>query len=146
MPDAAPAAPGIAEIDAAALRLQGRATRTPLLNAPLLDRIAGRRVFVKAECLQRTGSFKFRGAWSAVSALPAAADYAAAVDRTVWRCEWRIPLGVLQFTPGDRAALPLNVTAYRSEDDQFIQWAGTLGETWDLTRGGRLFFRTAATN
>mgnify|MGYP005836916379 CR=1 FL=1 len=79
-------------------------------------------------------------------AIRAAADYAAAVDRTVWRCEWRIPLGVLQFTPGDRAALPLNVTAYRSEDDQFIQWAGTLGETWDLTRGGRLFFRTAATN
>jgi threonine dehydratase len=40
------------------------------LNAPLLDRIAGRRVFVKAECLQWTGSFKFRGGWSAVSALP----------------------------------------------------------------------------
>lgn len=68
-PEAPPAAPGIAEIDAAAARLAGRALRTPLLNAPLLDRIAGRRVYVKAECLQRTGSFKFRGAWSAVSAL-----------------------------------------------------------------------------
>jgi threonine dehydratase len=41
------------------------------LSSPLLDRIAGRQVLVKAECLQRTGSFKFRGAWSAVSALPA---------------------------------------------------------------------------
>ena len=59
----------IAMIEAAALRLQGHVRRTPLLNAPLLDRIAGRRVFVKAECLQWTGSFKFRGAWSALTAL-----------------------------------------------------------------------------
>lgn len=59
----------IAMIRAAAQRLKGHARRTPLLNAPLLDRIAGRRVFVKAECLQWTGSFKFRGAWSALTAL-----------------------------------------------------------------------------
>jgi threonine dehydratase len=61
--------PTIAEIDAAANRLQGHARRTPLLSSPFLDEIAGRRVFVKAECLQHTGSFKFRGAWAAVSAL-----------------------------------------------------------------------------
>jgi threonine dehydratase len=59
----------IAMIEAAALRLHGHVRRTPLLNAPLLNRIAGRRVFVKAECLQWTGSFKFRGGWSALSAL-----------------------------------------------------------------------------
>lgn len=59
----------IAMIEAAAARLAGHARLTPLLNAPLLDRIAGRRVFVKAECLQWTGSFKYRGGWSAVSAL-----------------------------------------------------------------------------
>ena len=56
-------------INAAAARLAGHARRTPLLSSPFLDEIAGRRVFVKAECLQHTGSFKFRGAWSAVSAL-----------------------------------------------------------------------------
>ena len=61
----------IAMIDAAAARMAGHVRRTPLLNAPLLDRIAGRRVFVKAECLQWTGSFKFRGGWSALSALSA---------------------------------------------------------------------------
>lgn len=61
----------IAAIEAAAARLAGHARLTPLLNAPLLDRIAGRRIFIKAECLQLTGSFKFRGGWSAVSALPA---------------------------------------------------------------------------
>ena len=60
----------IAMIEAAAARLQGRARVTPMLSSPFLDDIAGRRVFVKAECLQHTGSFKFRGGWSAVSALP----------------------------------------------------------------------------
>ena len=56
-------------IQAAAGRLAGHVRRTPLLNAPLLDEIAGRRVWIKPECLQHTGSFKFRGAWSALSAL-----------------------------------------------------------------------------
>ncbi|MFN3722134.1 MAG: threonine/serine dehydratase [Paracoccaceae bacterium] len=60
-----------AMIQAAAARLTGHARVTPFLNAPLLDAACGKRVFVKAECLQVTGSFKFRGAWSAVSALPA---------------------------------------------------------------------------
>lgn len=56
-------------IKAAAKRIEGHAVKTPLLNAPLLDALAGRRVFVKAECLQKTGSFKYRGARSAISAL-----------------------------------------------------------------------------
>lgn len=60
----------IAMIEAARQRLHGQALRTPLLHSPFLDEIAGRRVLVKAECLQRTGSFKFRGAYAAVSALP----------------------------------------------------------------------------
>ncbi len=56
-------------IRAAATRLKGHARRTPMLTSPFLDEIAGRRVLVKPECLQHTGSFKFRGGWSAVSAL-----------------------------------------------------------------------------
>lgn len=56
-------------ITAAADRLRGHARRTPMLSSPFLDEIAGRRVLIKVECLQHTGSFKFRGAWSAVSAL-----------------------------------------------------------------------------
>ncbi|TCL69728.1 threonine/serine dehydratase [Rhizobium sp. BK251] len=57
-------------IEAARARLDGHVRRTPLLSSPFVDEIAGRRVFVKAECLQHSGSFKFRGGWSAVSALP----------------------------------------------------------------------------
>ena len=56
-------------IRAAAQRIQDHARYTPLLNSPFLDEIAGRRVWVKPECLQHTGSFKFRGGWSALSAL-----------------------------------------------------------------------------
>jgi threonine dehydratase len=52
-------------IRAARDRLEGHVRRTPLLNSPFLDEIAGRRVWVKPECLQHTGSFKFRGGWSA---------------------------------------------------------------------------------
>ena len=59
----------IDRIEAAARRLEGHAVRTPLLNVPLLDRTAGRRVFIKPECLQKSGSFKYRGARSAISAL-----------------------------------------------------------------------------
>lgn len=56
-------------IRAAASRLDGHVRRTPLLNSPFLDEIAGRRVWIKPECLQHTGSFKFRGGWSALSAM-----------------------------------------------------------------------------
>ncbi|WP_170405002.1 threonine ammonia-lyase [Ruegeria arenilitoris] len=56
-------------IEAAAVRLQGHARETPILTSPFLDDLAGRSVLVKPECLQHTGSFKFRGAWSAISAL-----------------------------------------------------------------------------
>ncbi|PVH29550.1 threonine ammonia-lyase [Pararhodobacter oceanensis] len=70
-------------IEAAAGRLAGHARRTPLLSSPLLDEVAGRRVLVKAECLQRTGSFKFRGAWNAISALE--------------------PAGVIAFSSGNHA-------------------------------------------
>ncbi|WP_151717696.1 threonine ammonia-lyase [Gemmobacter serpentinus] len=59
----------ITRIEAAAFRLQGHALRTPLLGSDFLNQIAGRRLWLKAECLQLTGSFKFRGGWSAVSAL-----------------------------------------------------------------------------
>lgn len=58
-------------IAAAARRLAGHVLETPMLTSPFLDEIAGRRVLVKAECLQHTGSFKYRGAKSAVTALMA---------------------------------------------------------------------------
>lgn len=56
-------------IRAAALRIEGHARVTPMLSSPFLDKIAGRKLLVKPECLQHTGSFKFRGGWASVSML-----------------------------------------------------------------------------
>ena len=50
-------------------RLKGHAVLTPLIENPVLNERAQGRVLIKAECLQRTGSFKFRGAWNAISRL-----------------------------------------------------------------------------
>jgi len=62
--------PTPADVDAAVPRLAGVAVRTPLINAPVLDAAIGARVFLKAETLQRTGSFKFRGAYNKISQIP----------------------------------------------------------------------------
>src|SRR5688572_27837490 len=64
------APPTAADVDAAAAKLAGVALRTPLINSPVLDLAVGARVFLKAETLQRTGSFKFRGAYNKLSSLP----------------------------------------------------------------------------
>jgi threonine dehydratase len=63
--------PTAADVDAAAHRLAGVALRTPLICSPVLDQLTGGRVFLKAETLQRTGSFKFRGAYNKLSSLSA---------------------------------------------------------------------------
>jgi threonine dehydratase len=62
--------PTAEDVDAAARRLLGVALRTPLITSPVLDALAGARVFLKAETLQRTGSFKFRGAYNRLAAIP----------------------------------------------------------------------------
>jgi threonine dehydratase len=65
-----PAPPDVADLRAAADRLRGVAVRTPLLRAPALDATLGATCVVKPEMLQRTGSFKFRGAYNKISRLP----------------------------------------------------------------------------
>jgi threonine dehydratase len=65
--------PTAADVRAAADRLAGHAVRTPLLRSPVLDADVGATVLLKPESLQRTGSFKFRGAWNKLSQLDPAA-------------------------------------------------------------------------
>jgi threonine dehydratase len=67
-----PVLPTAADVDVAAQRLAGVALRTPLVTSPVLDALTGARVFLKAETLQRTGSFKFRGAYNKLSSIPRA--------------------------------------------------------------------------
>lgn len=61
--------PTIDDVKAAADRIKGIAVRTPLLRNDVLDARLGAKAFVKAECLQRGGAFKMRGAANAISAL-----------------------------------------------------------------------------
>jgi threonine dehydratase len=82
-----PGAPSLTEIEAAAKRLSGLAVRTPLLEVPALNERIGGRVLVKAETLQRTGSFKFRGAYNKISQIPEAAR----------------PRGVVAYSSGNHA-------------------------------------------
>lgn len=133
-------------IQAAAARLAGHARLTPLLNAPLLDDIAGRRIFVKAECLQLTGSFKFRGGWSAISALPAdrrakgilafsSGNHAQGVALAAQR--HGIPAVILM--PSDAPAVKIdNTRAYGAEVilyDRATQNRDTLGAALTAERG-----------
>jgi threonine dehydratase len=64
-------APTLPDIEAARTRLDGVARVTPVYRSETLSRLAGREVHLKAENLQRTGSFKVRGAYNRISALTA---------------------------------------------------------------------------
>ena len=75
------------DVEIAAARIAGHAVRTPLLRSDALDTICGGRVWLKPENLQRTGSFKFRGAYNRLAALTA---------------EER-PRGVVAFSSGNHA-------------------------------------------
>jgi threo-3-hydroxy-L-aspartate ammonia-lyase len=59
-----------ADVEAAARRLDGVAHRTPVFHSRTLDALVGARVYAKAECMQRGGAFKFRGAYNRIAALP----------------------------------------------------------------------------
>jgi threonine dehydratase len=75
------------DVVAAGKRLAGVVVKTPVLESNWLNEKAGGRVFIKPECLQHTGSFKFRGAWNFISQLDGA-DY---------------PDGVVAFSSGNHA-------------------------------------------
>ncbi|WP_045389099.1 threonine/serine dehydratase [Falsirhodobacter sp. alg1] len=133
-------------IEAAAGRGRGYIRRTPLLNSPLLDAVAGRRVFVKAECLQVTGSFKFRGAWSAISALApdvrargiiafSSGNHAQGVARAAQMHE--VPAVIIM--PADAPAQKIaNTRAYGAEVvlyDRYTQSREAIGEALAAERG-----------
>ncbi len=64
--------PDFSDVLAARSRLEGHAVITPLLRSEALDALTGGRILLKPECLQRTGTFKFRGAFNRLSMIPEA--------------------------------------------------------------------------
>jgi threonine dehydratase len=85
--------PTAADVEAAARRLAGMSVETPLLASPALDERTGGRIFVKPESLQRTGSFKFRGAYNKLKTLLERAGAQGNVARG----------GVVAFSSGNHA-------------------------------------------
>ena len=67
-----PTLPDFSDVRAAVARLSGVAHRTPVLTSRTADALTGAALFFKCENLQRGGAFKFRGAYNAIAALPAA--------------------------------------------------------------------------
>jgi threonine dehydratase len=63
------AIPTLADIEAARTRIASLVRATPVYSSEALSRLAGRRMFLKAENLQRTGSFKIRGAVNKIASL-----------------------------------------------------------------------------
>lgn len=61
--------PDYSDITAAQERIRKHAVITPLLSSPRVNDLLGGTLLIKADCLQRTGSFKFRGACNAVGML-----------------------------------------------------------------------------
>ncbi len=59
----------LADIQEAAARIAGTIHRTPVMTSETLDTLAGRRIFLKCENLQKVGAFKYRGATNAVRKL-----------------------------------------------------------------------------
>ena len=84
---AADTLPTFADVEEAAERLQGQAVLTPLLESEELNRRCGGRILIKPEVLQRTGSFKFRGAYNRISRIP----------------EAERPKGVVAYSSGNHA-------------------------------------------
>lgn len=78
---------GIDDVRLAAGRIEGVAHRTPTITSRSLDQVVGALVYLKAEPLQRTGSFKFRGAFNKIAALSPSQRHA----------------GVLAFSSGNHA-------------------------------------------
>lgn len=77
----------LADIRDAARRIKGVAIRTPLLESPILNEKLDARVLIKPEVLQRTGSFKFRGAYTKISRIDPA----------------KRPAGVVAYSSGNHA-------------------------------------------
>ena len=136
----------IESVVAAARRLDGVARVTPLLESPFINELAGRRVLVKAECLQHTGSFKFRGAWSALSALDSAIRSRGVLAYSSGNHAQAIALAARMhgvpaviIMPADAPALKIDNTRARGAEvvlyDRDTESREALGEALERDRG-----------
>jgi threonine dehydratase len=141
--------PTIEDVRAAAARIAPHAHRTPVVRCATLDRLAGRELFFKGEHLQKSGSFKFRGACNAVMKLDADAAARGVVTHSSGNHAGALALaarlrGIAAHVVMPTSASPLKRRATEGYGAQVIDCAPTLqarestaAETLART-GGRL--------
>jgi threonine dehydratase len=107
------------DVAQAARRLDGIAHRTPVLTSRTLDRRVGAQVFVKAECFQRGGAFKFRGAYNKIASLEPSA----------------LALGVAAFSSGNHAQAVAIAAGLLGTKATIVMPEDTPAAKLDATRG-----------
>jgi len=110
---------GVEDVRAAAARLEGVAHRTPVMTSRTLDDIVRSPVYLKAECLQRGGAFKFRGAYNKISSLPADA----------------LGRGVIAYSSGNHAQAVAIAAGLLGTDATIVMPEDTPRAKLDATRG-----------
>jgi threonine dehydratase len=131
------------DVEAAAVRLDGVAHRTPVFTSRTLDERAGGRIFLKAENLQRGGAFKFRGAYNTIAQLPPGTGVAAFSSgnhaQAVALAASLLGASAVILMPEDAAPLKLAATrAYGAEVltyDRYTQDREALGRELAEERG-----------
>lgn len=122
--------PNLADVEAAAGRIAGHAVATPLIRSDALDAACGARVYLKAECLQLTGSFKFRGAYNRLAQLPAGTPVVAFSSgnhaQGVARAARLLGLGCAIVMPADAPAV--KVARTRADGAEIIFYDRATGD------------------
>jgi threonine dehydratase len=125
-------APSLRDVEAARARLDGVARVTPVFRSETFTRLAGREVSLKAENLQRTGSFKIRGAFNKISTLGDAERTAGVVaasagnhgQAVAWAAR-EAGIEATIFVPADAPMAKVDATRSYGAD---VQMAGTTFE------------------
>jgi threonine dehydratase len=120
--------PDLPQIQEAAERLRPLIHRTPIVSSRLLDEAAGRRVFLKAECLQKAGSFKIRGAATAFHALGAEARRTGVVAHSSGNHAQAVAFAAGQFGADAVVVMP--------EDANRLKVAATIGYGATVVQAG----------
>lgn len=143
------AVPTVADIEDAARRLRGMAVMTPLLESPVVNAQLGGRLFLKAEPMQRTGSFKFRGAYNRLSRIEGAAKQSGVVAYSsgnhaqgVAAAAQILDMPAVIVMPADAPAIKIrNTRSYGAEVvtyDRFGESREAIGEKLRRERGAVL--------
>ena len=112
------------DVAAAAVRLRGHVVRTPMLRNSVLDSVSGATVLIKPECLQRTGSFKFRGATNAALQLDAAGRAAGVVTHSSGNHGQALAAAALAVGAPATIFMPADAPAVKVESTR--RWGATI--------------------